>query len=158
VLLQFPASVTADSRGRAQVSTALEQCRPLHAAVEWRHASWLAPNQLAESLRLLTEYDAAYVCVDMPQYSRTAMPPNLEVTAATAVIRLHGRSEHWADGDERERYRYDYSSPELRQWATNARELSRRAERVHVIVNTCCAGAAQRAATDLRTALGGQTV
>ena len=158
VLLQFPASVEADARGRAQVSAALEQCRPLRAAVEWRHASWLAPNQCAESLRLLTEYDAAYVCVDMPPHSPTAMPPNLEVTAATAVIRLHGRSEHWAGGDKRERYQYDYSPRELRHWAANALELSRRAEQVHVIVNTCCAGAAQRAATDLRTALGGEAV
>lgn len=153
VLLQFPASVTADPRGRAQVSAALELCRPQRAAVEWRHASWLAPQQRADSLRLLTEYDAAYVCVDMPQHSSTAMPPDLETTAATAVIRLHGRSKHWADGDKRERYRYEYSPQELRHWATNARELAQRAEQVHVIVNTCCAGAAQRAAGELRTAL-----
>jgi uncharacterized protein YecE (DUF72 family) len=154
VLLQFPASVTADARGRAQVSAALELCQPLRAAVEWRHASWLAPGQRAESLRLLTKYDASYVCVDMPQHSPTAMPPALEATAATAVIRLHGRSEHWATGDKRERYRYEYSPEELRQWATNARELARRAEQVHVIVNTCCAGAAQRAAGELRATLG----
>lgn len=154
VLLQFPASVTADSRGRAQVSTALELCRPLRAAVEWRHASWLAPRRRADSLRLLKEYDAAYVCVDMPQHSSTAMPTDLEVTAATAVIRLHGRSEHWADGDKRERYRYEYGSDELRRWAANARELARCAEQVHVIFNNCCAGAAQRAAGELRTGLG----
>jgi uncharacterized protein YecE (DUF72 family) len=154
VLLQFPPSVTADTQGRVQVSTALELCHPLRAAVEWRHASWLAPPQRAESLRLLTEHDAAYVCVDMPQHSRTAMPPDLEATAATAVIRLHGRSKQWADGGKRERYRYDYSPDELRHWAANARELAQRAEQVHVIVNTCCAGAAQRAATDLRTTLG----
>ena len=154
VLLQFPPSVTADARGRAQVSAALELCRPLRAAVEWRHASWLAPQQRAESPRLLTEYDAAYVCVDMPQHSPAAMPPDLEVTSATAVIRLHGRSEQWVDGDKRERYRYDYSPPELRRWAVNARELARRTEQVHVIVNTCCAGAAQRAAAGLSTALG----
>jgi uncharacterized protein YecE (DUF72 family) len=59
-----------------------------------------------------------------------------------------------ADGDKRERYRYDYSPPELCQWAANARELARRAEQVHVIVNACRAGAAQSTAADLRTALG----
>ncbi|HEX4791914.1 MAG TPA: DUF72 domain-containing protein [Actinospica sp.] len=153
VLLQFPASVTADARGRALVERALDLCRPLRAAVEWRHASWLAPNHRATSLKLLTEYDAAYVCVDMPQHPDTAMPSDLEVTAATAVIRLHGHSERWIDGDKRERYQYDYSPPELRRWAANARHLARQTEQVHVIVNTCCAGAAQRAAADLRTAL-----
>jgi uncharacterized protein YecE (DUF72 family) len=75
-------------------------------------------------------------------------------TAATAVVRLYGRSEHWDDGDKRERYRYEYGSHELRRWAANARELARRAEQVHVIFNNCCAGAAQRAASDLRTGLG----
>jgi uncharacterized protein YecE (DUF72 family) len=153
VLLQFPASVTADARGRELVEQALELCRPLRAAVEWRHASWLAPPHRAASLTLLTEYGAPYVCVDMPQYSDAAMPPDLEVTASTAVIRLHGRSERWIDGDKRERYQYEYSPPELRRWAANARHLAREAEHVHLIVNTCCAGAAQRAATDLRTAL-----
>jgi uncharacterized protein YecE (DUF72 family) len=137
VLLQFPASVTADARGHELVERALELCRPLRAAVEWRHASWLAPHHRAASLKLLTEYDAAYVCVDMPQHSDAAMPPDLEVTASTAVIRLHGHSERWIDGDKRERYQYDYSPPELRRWAANALHLAREAEHVHLIVNTC---------------------
>jgi len=153
VLLQFSAAVRPDERGLTQVARALEFCRPLPAAVEFRHAAWLAPDRRAESLRLLADHDAAYVCVDMPRHSPAAMPPDLEVTSATAVIRLHGRSDRWAEGDKRERYEYAYTPAELTEWADAARTLAERADEVHVIVNTCCAGAAQRAAAGLQEIL-----
>jgi uncharacterized protein YecE (DUF72 family) len=153
VLLQFPASVTPNESGLAQVTSALELCHPLPAAVEFRHASWLRPEARAQTLGLLAGRDAAYVCVDMPQHSPAAMPPDLEVTSTTAMIRLHGRSSRWIEGDKRERYEHEYSSAELKQWADNARLLAERADEVHVIFNNCCAGAAQRAAAGLREAL-----
>lgn len=149
VLLQFPASITADEHGLAQVERALELCSPLPAAVEWRHASWLAPQQREASFRLLRKHDAAFVCVDMPHHSPTAMPAITEVTAPTAVVRLHGRSRAWEGGDKRERYRYDYTATELRSWAARARSLAEEADQVHVVVNTCCSGTAQRTAADL---------
>ncbi|WP_034260542.1 DUF72 domain-containing protein [Actinospica robiniae] len=153
VLLRFPASVMAGEPGVTQVAKALELCRPLPAAVEFRHASWLHPERRAQTLDLLADHDAAYVCVDMPQHSACAMPPDLEVTAPTAVIRLHGRSRHWIDGDKRERYRYDYTPAETEQWSRNARLLTQQAHEVHVIVNTCCAGTAQRTAAGLQASL-----
>lgn len=153
VLLQFPASITADEQGSAQVDRALRLCRPLPAAVEWRHASWLAPRQREASFDLLRRHEASYVCVDMPRHSPAAMPATLEVTAPTAVVRLHGQSRRWLEGDKRERYRYDYTPAELRSWAERALRLAERAERVHMIVNTCCAGAAQRGAAELQRAV-----
>ena len=151
VLLQFPASVT---RRLTRPRAGLGGPRAVPPPSSRRR---MAPRLLARtasarrSLRLLREYDAAYVCVDMPQHSPAAMPADLEVTADTAVIRLHGRSEQWIAGDKRDRYRYDYSAQEILHWASSARELAGRSEQVHVIFNNCCAGAAQRAASDLRT-------
>jgi uncharacterized protein YecE (DUF72 family) len=153
VLLQFPASVIPDGNGIAQVQRALELCHPLPAAVEWRHAAWLAPQQREASFDLLRRHDAAFVCVDMPDHSPTAMPATLEVTAPTAVVRMHGRSPQWLTGDKRERYRYDYTPAELETWATRADWLAQRADQVHMILNTCCAGAAQRTATQLQAAV-----
>jgi uncharacterized protein YecE (DUF72 family) len=153
VLLQFPATVVADESGRGLVARALELCRPLRAAVEWRHGSWLAPDKREASLKLLAEHQAAYVCVDMPQNVPAAMPPLLLSTTDVAVIRLHGHSLAWRYGDKRDRYRYEYSPAELDAWAQSARQLARQADRVHIIVNTCCAGAAQRAAETLRDRL-----
>lgn len=153
VLLQFPPTVIANPAGREHVARALERCAPLRVAVEWRHGSWLDPSRREDSLSLLSDHGAAYVCVDMPRHSATAMPPSIHVTADTAVIRLHGRSRDWRDGGKRERYRYEYSDDELRGWADNARLLAKECSSVHVIVNTCCGATAQHTAERLKALL-----
>ncbi|NUR28088.1 MAG: DUF72 domain-containing protein, partial [Catenulispora sp.] len=155
VLLQFPPSCRADAAGRARVQTALRQCDPLPAAVEFRHGSWLASDHRDRTWGLLRDHGAAYVCPDMPQSHPGAVPPLLAVTADKAVIRLHGHSTAWEHGNKEERYRYEYSAAELSGWAERARLLAESAEEVHVVVNTCCAGAAQRAAEALRDQLAG---
>jgi uncharacterized protein YecE (DUF72 family) len=149
VLLQFPATYVFGDRGLGLVADALERCRPLRAAVEWRHPSWLEPGHRERSLGLLREHDAAFVCVDMPQGLSESVPPLLAVTSETAVIRLHGRSPDWRGGSKEDRYRYEYSADELTEWATRARKLAEQADDVHVVVNTCCAGTAQRTAAQL---------
>lgn len=149
VLLQFPRSYAFGPRALRLVADALEHCRPFQPAVEWRHPSWFAPEHRERSLSLLREYGSAFVCVDMPQSHPDSVPPLLEVTAATAVIRLHGHSPAWVGGSKEDRYRYEYPPAELAEWASRARLLAKDADDVHVVVNTCCAGAAQRAATRL---------
>jgi uncharacterized protein YecE (DUF72 family) len=158
VLLQFSPSCVADSAGHALVHAALERCAPLPAAVEFRHGSWLEPEQRERTWKLLRSHDAAYVCADMPQNHAGAVPPLLAVTAAKAVIRLHGHSPSWPRGDKEERYRYTYSHPELSAWAERSVLLSESAEEVHIVVNTCCAGAAQQAAAVLRDQLGSDSL
>lgn len=149
VLLQFPRTCVFGADGLRQVAAALERCGPLSAAVEWRHPSWFTPEHREEGLNLLRAYGAAFVCVDMPQSHKDAVPPLLAVTADTAVIRLHGRSSHWVGGNKEERYRYEYSTDELADWVAKARLLAQQADDVHVVVNTCCAGAAQQSAAQL---------
>jgi len=153
VLLQFPPSCRADSAGRAQIQAALRHCDPLPAAVEFRHGSWLAPDHRDQTWDLLRDHGAAYVCSDMPQSHPGSVPPLLAVTANKAVIRLHGHSSAWEHGSKEDRYRYEYSASELSTWAERAGFLAESAEEVHVVVNTCCAGAAQRAAAALRDQL-----
>jgi uncharacterized protein YecE (DUF72 family) len=153
VLLQFPRTYVFGTRGLRLVADALEHCRPLRAAVEWRHPSWFEPEHRERSLSLLREYDAAFVCVDMPQAHPGSVPPLLAVTSDTAVIRLHGHSSDWSGGSKEDRYRYEYSAAELAEWAGRAQQLAQQADDVHVVVNTCCAGAAQRSAAQLRDLL-----
>ncbi|MEZ0108958.1 uncharacterized protein YecE (DUF72 family) [Catenulispora sp. EB89] len=153
VLLQFPPNCRADPAGLASVRAALRQCGSLPAAVEFRHASWLEPEQREQTWKLLRDHGAAYVCSDMSQSHPAAVPPLLAVTANRAVIRLHGHSAAWSRGGKEERYRYEYSASELAAWAERSRRLGEAAEEVHVVVNTCCAGTAQRAAAVLRDQL-----
>jgi uncharacterized protein YecE (DUF72 family) len=150
VLLQFPPNCRADSGGVAAVRTALQRCAPLPAAVEFRHSSWLEPEQRDRTWELLRAHNAAYVCADMTQSHPGAVPPLLAVTATKAVIRLHGHSAAWSRGGKEERYRYEYSASELTAWAERSRRLAETVEEVHIVVNTCCAGTAQRAAASLR--------
>jgi uncharacterized protein YecE (DUF72 family) len=149
VLLQFPATYVFGTRALALVADALERCHPLRAAVEWRHPSWLEPGHRERSLSLLREHDAAFVCVDMPQGHPESMPPLLAVTSDTAVIRLHGHSPDWRGGSKEDRYRYEYAAAELADWAAKAETLAEQADDVHIVVNTCCAGTAQRTAAQL---------
>lgn len=153
VLLQFPPAYVFGARGLRLVADALEHCRPLRASVEWRHPSWFEPENRERSLSLLREYDAAFVCVDMPQSHPDSVPPLLAVTSDTAVIRLHGHSSRWIGGSKEERYRYEYPAAELADWASRARRLAEQADDVHVVVNTCCAGTAQQSAAHLRDLL-----
>jgi len=149
ILLQFPRTYVFGTRGLRLVSEALDRCRPLKAAVEWRHPSWFEPAHRERSLSLLREFGSAFVCVDMPQAHPDSVPPLLEVTSDTAVIRLHGHSPAWTGGSKEDRYRYEYTQSELAEWASRARLLAKQTDDVHVVVNTCCAGAAQRSASRL---------
>jgi len=75
IVLQFPPACRPGGAGEQQIEAALEHCAPLRAAVEFRHGSWLAPQQRDRTLDLLRAHGAAYVCVDMPQGHTGTGPP-----------------------------------------------------------------------------------
>ncbi len=119
-------------------------------AVEFRHRSWSRhPEVLAE----LTRLGLAYVMVDLPDLP-WLMPPVEAVTSEVAVIRFHGRTRAgWARAGATtgERYDYEYSADELRQWAGVARRLAERADRLYAMFNNHVGGAMAR---DARTLAG----
>lgn len=156
VLLQFPPWLTCDPKGYDRILEAAQRCRPLRAAVEVRHGSWLTADTAEETLTFLATHDISYCCVDMPQGQATSVPPILLATAEPAMLRLHGRSRQWSTGDKQEKFRYAYSEEELTGWASQLRELSAEADRVHVLFNNCCAGQAQRDAATLKAMLGAE--
>lgn len=110
---------------------------PSKVAVEFRHARW----DCEETMDLLREVDAVYVCVDSPKCCLQA-----RLSGRRAYLRLHGRREWYAD---------DYSPAELREIARTARELADRgAEEVYVFFNNDVGGYAHRNALALRELLG----
>jgi uncharacterized protein YecE (DUF72 family) len=80
----------------------------------------------------------------------------LAVTASPAVVRFHGHSDAWERGSKEDKFRYAYSDRELADWSERLRRLAAdpAADEVHVLVNTCCAGQAQRDAARLAERLG----
>ena len=73
----------------------------------------------------LEERDLPFVCVDMPQGFDSSLPPVAAATADDlAMVRFHGRDpEAWDTKSETasERFRYDYRSDELQEWAPEDR-------------------------------------
>ena len=77
----------------------------------------------------------------------------LAATADLAVLRLHGHSASWTSKDSQERFRYDYSDAELKEWAPKISGLAEDAQVTHVLFNNCCGDNAQRNARQLASLL-----
>ena len=140
VLFQFAPWVRFD-RARLDYLTSLPGRLPgLTVAVEFRDRSWL-PDHVDETLRALRQAGLAHVIVDAPP-TPNAVPYVPEVTAPTAVFRLHGRNaEGWMrqlrgeDPAVREKYDYRYTEDELRAFQPDVEDVEAGSEQVFVSFN-----------------------
>ncbi|MET8465086.1 DUF72 domain-containing protein, partial [Micromonospora zamorensis] len=149
VLLQFPPWLARGVAAERRIVELAQRCRPWRVGVELRHRSWFDGPAAADTVDLLRAHDLSLVCVDMPQGHPSSVPPILTTTAEPAIVRFHGHSAAWRDGDKQEKFRYAYAEDELRHWAGLLAELATEADDLHVLFNNCCAGQSQRDATRL---------
>ncbi|WBC15654.1 DUF72 domain-containing protein [Micromonospora sp. WMMA1998] len=149
LLFQFPPWFTIKRDNKQYLLEVARRCAPLRPVVEFRHASWFDGDNAEETLGFLREHELPFVCVDMPQGHRSSVPPVLTATADLAVVRFHGHSDKWTSKDIHEKFGYDYSDRELRDWAPKLRELAGQAEQTHVLMNNCYRDYAQRNAATL---------
>ncbi|KAB1913995.1 DUF72 domain-containing protein [Micromonospora sp. AMSO31t] len=149
ILFQFPPWFTIRRDNKQYLLEVARRCAPLRPVFEFRHASWFDGDNAEETLGFLREHELPFVCVDMPQGHKSSVPPVLAATADLAVVRFHGHSDKWTSKDIHEKFGYDYSDRELRDWAPKLRELAGEAERTHVLMNNCYRDYAQRNGTTL---------
>lgn len=149
ILFQFPPWFTIRRDNKQYLLEVARRCDPLRPVFEFRHASWFDGDNAEETLGFLRQHDLPFVCVDMPQGHKSSVPPVLAATADLAVVRFHGHSDKWTSKDIHEKFGYDYSKRELRDWAPKLRELAGEAEHTHVLMNNCYRDYAQRNATTL---------
>ncbi|MET8834982.1 DUF72 domain-containing protein [Micromonospora sp. NPDC004540] len=149
ILFQFPPWFTIKRDNKQYLLEVARRCDPLRPVFEFRHASWFDGDNAEETLGFLRQHELPYVCVDMPQGHKSSVPPVLAATADLVVVRFHGHSDKWTSKDIHEKFGYDYSKRELRDWAPKLRELAGEAERTHVLMNNCYRDYAQRNATTL---------
>ncbi|MFI7428825.1 DUF72 domain-containing protein [Micromonospora sp. NPDC049836] len=154
VLLQFPPWLTRGEAAKQRILAAARRCRPWRVGVELRHSSWFSDEAVVDTVTFLREHGLGYVCVDMPQGHPSSVPPILTATADLAVVRFHGHSAAWESGDKQEKFRYAYGARELARWAVLLRELAEQCAELHVLMNNCCDGQAQRDAARLAGLLG----
>src|SRR6478736_6200264 len=112
---------------------------PLVLLVEFRHRSWMDPDERSDTLGFLEEQGLAYVSVDAPLTRATNVAPR--VAAAThpvSVIRFHGRNaQTWniRGGSAADRFDWLYSYEELAEWVGPTRRLTEQADEVYALFN-----------------------
>jgi uncharacterized protein YecE (DUF72 family) len=141
VLFQFPQWFVISRRNKDYILESAARLKDFRIAVEFRHKSWLEERNAEETLSFLEKHDLPFVAVDMPQGFDSSVPPIAAATAKDlAMVRFHGRDpEVWAKRNvsASERFRYEYSEPELREWVPKIKEISVQARETHVLMNNC---------------------
>jgi uncharacterized protein YecE (DUF72 family) len=153
ILLQFPPYFVANGANREYIAYSAGLLAPDKVAVEFRHASWVEPDELGSTLNLLTALGASFVCVDEPRLEGpTTLPPLAAATADVAYVRFHGRNAAtWnaRTGSAAERFKYSYSLDELTEWVEPVRHLQGEAGTTYLMFNNCFADYAPRNAKQM---------
>ncbi|MCB2201109.1 DUF72 domain-containing protein [bacterium] len=149
LLAQFPASFHADSASERYLSSLAKWQEEVPLFVEFRHTSWDQDRAIA----LLNDLKLGYVAVDLPKI-RSLMGARPAVCGKLAYVRFHGRNRMtWYDKDAGDRYDWDYTEQELREWLPRIQALDARAEMSYLFFNNCHAGQAIKSAIILREIL-----
>ena len=135
LLAQFPVSFKNEPNARGYLDWLLERFRDYEMAVELRHRSW--SDDPVETLRLLSEYGAAWAQIDEPKF-RVSIRQNLLPNVRTFYyLRLHGRNaaQWWKHDKSEDRYNYLYSAHELEPFADAVKEASREVKKAYLYAN-----------------------
>ena len=156
VLMQYPEWFTAKKDNRLELAAIRERWGDLPVCVEFRSPTWLATEADRDrTLATLRDLHLSLVVVDAPKASK--LPTVVEVTTPDlAVVRFHGRSDDtWKKPatTAAERFKYLYSTRELRAWVPKLETLADQAEKVHALMNNCYQDYGVRNAADLATLL-----
>jgi uncharacterized protein YecE (DUF72 family) len=157
VLFQMPPFVYPTRGSFGYLKWVAEHLEDFQLAVEFRNGRWLDEEHMDETLNFLERHKLAYVCVDEPQGFKSSVPPVIAVTAPVAEVRFHGRNaENWEKKGitAAERFRYDYSKEELKEWVPRVQTLAEQADSVHALMNNCYADYGIRSADLLSDLLG----
>jgi uncharacterized protein YecE (DUF72 family) len=140
VLFQLPSYVVVKPHSFDYLEWAREQLGGDEMLVEFRHRSWLAEGNAAETLAFLERIGASYVTVDAPksESAKNLIPTVPAVTAGIAYVRFHGRNlGTWnkRGGSAADRFDYLYSDEELEEWVPVLKELAGEAKEAYAFFN-----------------------
>lgn len=141
-LAQFPYSFKKNPESREYLVKLADWWgkKPEPLFVEFRHTSWYKPV-VFESL---TNHHLGFVNVDLPPLPRLPSPSS-EVTNGEGYIRFHGRNAAtWWGEHGSERYDYNYSAEELKDWLPRIYDMKKKAKRVIIFMNNCHQGQAAK--------------
>ena len=146
LLAQFPAGFKNDMNGMKILSNIIKLFGHLQLAVELRHRSW---SDNADVIDLFGEHNVTLVHIDEPKFN-TSIASDLPLTGNIAYFRFHGRNaETWWSGDSETRYRYLYSSDEIKDLSKSLLKGRRKLKMTFAYFNNHWQGYAPRNAIDL---------
>jgi len=159
VLFQYPPWFTPKRANREELEHVRVRLGDMPACVEFRAPAWLAPDDVERTLDLLRGLELSLVVVDAPKASK------LRTVVATttddlAVVRFHGRADDtWnaRTSTAAERFRYEYSTRQLRAWVPKLKQLATEAKSVHALMNNCYRDFGVHNAAQLRDMLEADT-
>jgi len=125
--------------------------------VEFRHGSWLTPDNQGTVFGFLEEHEISYIVADEPQYGSLATVPFIpHVTTDVAYYRFHGRNnENWLKKGIATtlRFAYLYSDDELRALIPALKNYDKKARTTYAMFNNCHGGFAIKNALRIREML-----
>jgi uncharacterized protein YecE (DUF72 family) len=140
VLLQYHPRVKKSREALDELVAARDLLDPLVPLVEFRHRSWLEPEEQADTLAFLERNGLAFVSVDAPRTRASNVIPSISAaTHAVAYVRFHGRN--WKTWNIRgaktsgERFDWRYSEEELAEWVEPLSALAEQAEEAYALFN-----------------------
>lgn len=140
VHFQFAPWVINDRDGMAHVIECVDRMADHHLTVEFRNQVWFDEAHRARTLEFERSLGVSHTIVDAPQVSQNSVPAVWEVTnPILALVRLHGRNHAtWnikGAKSASDRFNYDYTEDELREFVAPISEIERRVELVQVAFN-----------------------
>jgi uncharacterized protein YecE (DUF72 family) len=154
VLLQYHPRFTKSADALAELERVPERIAPLVPLVEFRHRSWMEPEERDDTLAFLERTGLAYVSLDTPMTrASNVVARHAVATHRVAYVRFHGRNEKtWNIKSEKSSDRFDwmYSAEELEEWVPKLERLAGDADEVYAVFNNNRDDFAPRSAAILR--------
>jgi uncharacterized protein YecE (DUF72 family) len=144
-LAQFPYSFKNTEESRKYLAETKKHIGDHTLFVEFRNYTWLN-SQIPEFLQ---ENNIDYVNVDQPKL-KGLLPPQDIVSNEIGYIRFHGRNgKDWWEGKGSDRYNYEYTQEELKEWLINISNILRKTYKAYIFFNNHPTGKAVKNAQQM---------
>lgn len=151
-LAQFPASFHKTTANEQYLRLLAERMAGKTLFVEFRHQSW----DHGDSIHLCRDLHLSWVMTDQPNL-RGLAKVRVAATTNLAYVRFHGRNARtWYHSELGDRYDWEYSDRELKEWIPRLKVIDSRAELSYLFFNNCHAGQAIKSALRMKQLLGNQ--
>jgi len=145
VLLQFPYYFYPVPAHYDYLLKCKDNLSALDVVVEFRNRRWAGQT----TFDFLRKNELGFCIVDEPRLPGL-VPLIPEVTSEIAYFRFHGRNPNWFNAEKSERYDYNYTDAELKEFIPMIHDIRNRTKKVYLFFNNCHKGQAAKNAAAMK--------